>query len=544
MSSLDYRAMILQGVGWEEVMNCWLSMLRFSEYYTLFVTAGYDLQTVTRITPEDLTAIGIKKPNHRKKLKAAADELDVGDGLPDFVPGTVDQFLEVTRLLEYRQTLLNQGYHKVSDLLTISIEDLEDIGFFRLGHQKRLLLAIKKVKELKKLGQTAAGSSSSIGPQFNLGPGGGGQANAHHTFNGHHPHGGQNGHAPGGPAIHRHSQGSLHYYPEEVSFQSLPPLPSSNRLSSFHQEPLVHIREGEVFEGLRGREGEAGGLMPTPMQPIEASYKSPQRFERCQSEESRPSVWQRFKSFEESDAVRRNTVAGDRPTGFGQFVSGTLPRPRATVKPLPVQDTTKSGDEDDLKGCAAPGGNSGLSEIRKPDFSTQEEEGLCSGPDLLLPFANERAGTIKYKTNPATAFGQLQDEENETSLPLPGTPQNYTASPSQPFNFPTPPTPLHLPPTPHNQQLDASPQLSSASNQQLGSSPQLPAAPEQQLSSSSQLPTSQLQQATSSGGEGQNLLRTPTRNPNRSAGDVLMDIGTMLADLTDELDTMLQLDKS
>jgi len=43
---------------------------------------------------------------------------------------------------------------------------------------------------------------------------------------------------------------------------------------------------------------------------------------------------------------------------------------------------------------------------------------------------------------------------------------------------------------------------------------------------------------------GINLLRTPTRNPNRSAGDVLQDIGTMLADLTDELDTMLKLDKS
>ena len=43
---------------------------------------------------------------------------------------------------------------------------------------------------------------------------------------------------------------------------------------------------------------------------------------------------------------------------------------------------------------------------------------------------------------------------------------------------------------------------------------------------------------------GSSLLRTPTRNPNRSAGDVLQDIGTMLADLTDELDTMLKLDKS
>ena len=34
--------------------------------------------------------------------------------------------------------------------------------------------------------------------------------------------------------------------------------------------------------------------------------------------------------------------------------------------------------------------------------------GLCSDPDLLLPFANDRAGTIKYKTNPATAYQHFQ----------------------------------------------------------------------------------------------------------------------------------------
>jgi hypothetical protein len=34
----------------------------------------------------------------------------------------------------------------VQAVTTISIEDLEDIGFYSLGHQKRLLLAMKKVK--------------------------------------------------------------------------------------------------------------------------------------------------------------------------------------------------------------------------------------------------------------------------------------------------------------------------------------------------------------------------------------------------------------
>lgn len=36
-----------------------------------------------------------------------------------------------------------------------------------------------------------------------------------------------------------------------------------------------------------------------------------------------------------------------------------------------------------------------------------------------------------------------------------------------------------------------------------------------------------------------NLLRTPTRAPNRSATDVMDDISCMLADLTTELDSML-----
>jgi hypothetical protein len=35
---------------------------------------------------QDLTAIGIKKPNHRKKLKAEIAQLSISDGLPDYIP--------------------------------------------------------------------------------------------------------------------------------------------------------------------------------------------------------------------------------------------------------------------------------------------------------------------------------------------------------------------------------------------------------------------------------------------------------------------------
>ena len=37
-------------------------------------------------TPEDLTAIGVKKPHHRKKLTSEIGKLDVPDGLPVHLP--------------------------------------------------------------------------------------------------------------------------------------------------------------------------------------------------------------------------------------------------------------------------------------------------------------------------------------------------------------------------------------------------------------------------------------------------------------------------
>lgn len=52
----------------------------------MFVNAGYDLPTMCRMTPEDLTAIGIKKPNHRKRLKAEIAQLNLPDNLPDYIP--------------------------------------------------------------------------------------------------------------------------------------------------------------------------------------------------------------------------------------------------------------------------------------------------------------------------------------------------------------------------------------------------------------------------------------------------------------------------
>jgi len=51
-------------------------------------------------------------------------------------------------LSEYGSQLKEQGFHTISEILQISIEDLEDIGLVKLGHQKRFLLAKKKAKDI------------------------------------------------------------------------------------------------------------------------------------------------------------------------------------------------------------------------------------------------------------------------------------------------------------------------------------------------------------------------------------------------------------
>lgn len=46
------------------------------------------------------------------------------------------------------QSLFAQGYATVRDVAQLPWEDMEDIGIVKLGHQKKLLLAIKRVKDI------------------------------------------------------------------------------------------------------------------------------------------------------------------------------------------------------------------------------------------------------------------------------------------------------------------------------------------------------------------------------------------------------------
>jgi len=435
--SLNLRQMIEQGVHPEEVVHCWLTDLRFQEYFSLFAAAGYDMPTISRMTPEDLTAIGVKKPHHRKKLTSEIAKLDVPDGLPAHMPQTIEELMSGLRLGGYLAALKSQGYQSVQDALSISIEDLEDIGFYQLGHQKRLLLGLRRVKDLK---SGKKGSRSEVSVPY---------------------------------------QPLVPYQPEEVTMATVAPLASlppanSQQLqasrqsfSSFHQAPGQQDSHSQLRfpphpdhpqlrspnssfsfgPGCPPQPSPPPPEMPSPMAPLNHSipgihhhlppplsplpHPEPLYQQFYQLEPTSP-VWGLTSPTSTSPTVMQTTVqVHPRPEANQSVFStnelggcGTLPRPTATVHPLP----------------------------------TPMDHDLCHNTDVHMPFANERSGTIKLKTSPTEAFARLAAEGKTKE---------------------------------------------------------------------------------GAGGGNSSLLATPSRAGNRTAGDVMEDISTMLADLTDELDSML-----
>ncbi|RWS15742.1 caskin-2-like protein [Dinothrombium tinctorium] len=149
---ISVAEMILHGVPDCEVLQSWLTSIHFEEYVPLFLKAGYDMPTISRMTPEDLTAIGITKPSHRRKIKAEIQKLNISDGIPNYKPETLSEWLKLLRLQEYLVILCQQGYDTIDRVIELTWEDLEEIGIKKLGtwHQKRLMLAIKRIRDLDK----------------------------------------------------------------------------------------------------------------------------------------------------------------------------------------------------------------------------------------------------------------------------------------------------------------------------------------------------------------------------------------------------------
>jgi SAM domain (Sterile alpha motif) len=85
-----------------------------------------------------------------RKFSAAAVQKNrfVTDRLSDFTQGSLEEWLRILRLEEYGPGMSQQGYKTVEQAAQLAWEDLEDTGIVKLGHQKKILLAIKRVKDI------------------------------------------------------------------------------------------------------------------------------------------------------------------------------------------------------------------------------------------------------------------------------------------------------------------------------------------------------------------------------------------------------------
>uniref|UniRef100_A0AAR2IUQ9 CASK interacting protein 1 n=1 Tax=Pygocentrus nattereri TaxID=42514 RepID=A0AAR2IUQ9_PYGNA len=130
-----------------EAVAEWLTSAQLQFYTTNFLTAGYDLQTISRMTPEDLTAIGVTKPGHRKKMLSEIIKLNIPDWIPKEKPTSLAEWLSLIGLSQYYQTLVQNGYDNMDFVSDITLEDLQEIGITKLGHQKKLMLAVNRLGE-------------------------------------------------------------------------------------------------------------------------------------------------------------------------------------------------------------------------------------------------------------------------------------------------------------------------------------------------------------------------------------------------------------
>ncbi|XP_053158877.1 caskin-2 isoform X2 [Hemicordylus capensis] len=140
---------LLEGKDAEAIYN-WLCEFQLEGYTTNFLNAGYDVPTISRMTPEDLTAIGVTKPGHRKKISTEIGQLSIAEWLPSYIPDDLTEWLSAIGLPQYHKKLVSNGYDSITIVTDLTWEDLQEIGINKLGHQKKIMLAVKKLTDLRK----------------------------------------------------------------------------------------------------------------------------------------------------------------------------------------------------------------------------------------------------------------------------------------------------------------------------------------------------------------------------------------------------------
>ena len=431
-------------------MNAWLTDLGFEEYYDLFVQSGYDMHTITRMTPEDLTAIGIQKPNHRKKLKSEIALLHIPDGLPDFIPDTLEEWLALLGLAEYSPSLRRQGYRTVEDVTQLTWEDLEDFGILRLGHQKKITLAIKRVKDilagkytpLSPSGNSSDGSFCSSSDQ---------QSSSYRSTP-------SSSHYAIPPSIMRpvyfppQQQQIYQHYQQQHIIQQQQVQQKKQPVYNYPCQQPTYQPDVVAIQVHRNRSSEdvraAAGPAPASDTILQQTF--------TYSCNNKPGWRQR--SYEDGDVTPVSEHGKPLPGHHQNQVhvpgGGTLPRPRGTVKPRPVAKISaktrpdcSDQDEQSLKGVAPP------SVSPSPQYGTLGKK----NPPPAPPKRASSSSITEVVTVPAAAVNEpvepIYSRNTKSSpLPLPPPPPAVSSDPlgystslaysDDSDDFPPPPAPI------------------------------------------------------------------------------------------------------
>ncbi|XP_075418331.1 caskin-2 isoform X2 [Tenrec ecaudatus] len=140
---------LLEGKDAQAIHN-WLSEFQLESYTAHFLQAGYDVPTISRMTPEDLTAIGVTKPGHRKKIASEIAQLNIAEWLPSYIPADLLEWLCALGLPQYHKQLVSSGYDSMGLVADLTWEELQEVGVNKLGHQKKLMLGVKRLAELRR----------------------------------------------------------------------------------------------------------------------------------------------------------------------------------------------------------------------------------------------------------------------------------------------------------------------------------------------------------------------------------------------------------
>jgi hypothetical protein len=167
-SSINVTDLLRSGMSDSQIIFTWLSLCNLQQYYENFVQSGYDLITIMKTTPADLCAIGILDPLHRQLIKQQMKRLNIDDldsKLTQLLAKieSIDELLKLIHLEQYLEPIVQQGNHKSLDELLngLSWEDLEEIGIKKLGHQKKLMLVVKRLKEVMAMKSSSSATAQS-----------------------------------------------------------------------------------------------------------------------------------------------------------------------------------------------------------------------------------------------------------------------------------------------------------------------------------------------------------------------------------------------